>query len=71
MLLAVEIIQDNNQREIIFTNIFKIISRNKILIKGDERFKKIIRENLIFLYKEQKWKSANLYYHKIFGEQIL
>jgi UDP-N-acetylenolpyruvoylglucosamine reductase len=71
MLVEVEILQDNDQREVIFSNIFKIISRNKILIRGDERFKNIIRENLIFLYKEQKWKSANLYYHKIFGEQIM
>jgi hypothetical protein len=71
MLVEVETNQDNDQRELIFTNIFKIISRNKILIRGDERFKNIIRENLIFLYKEQKWKSANLYYHKIFGEQIM
>lgn len=71
MLVAADINQDNDQRQIIFTNIFKIISRNKNLIRGDERFKNIISEKLRFLYKKQNWKSANLYHHKIFGEQIL
>jgi hypothetical protein len=70
-LNAAELAQNNDERVAIFANIFSILGNYKNLLKEEDIFNIAVKRKLRFLYKTYGWKSANMYYYKLYGEQIL
>ena len=71
ILDAAELVQNYNERIAIFANIFTILGNYKNLLKEEDIFNIAVKRKLRFLYKTYGWKSANMYYYKLYGEQIL
>ena len=57
-------------KELIASIIFSNILRHKFLLQENSKFFSIFRRKLEKLYKENKWKPANIYYYQLFGKQI-
>jgi hypothetical protein len=59
----------NETNQINLEILFKFLFEHKLLIKYDYVLSNIIKNYLLIL-DEKKWKSANLFYYKMFGKQI-
>jgi len=71
ILFSIEMAQTNEEKSVLFKNIFETVVQNKHIIKDEERFKNMIRNKLKFLYENNEWTPANIYHIRIFGEQIV
>lgn len=69
-LFAIEMAGSNEEKTILFSDIFDIVVQNKTLLKDEDRFNKMLKNKLKFLYENDGWQPANLYHHSIFGDQI-
>ena len=68
IIFNLEIVTNDNE-DIIYDNIFKIIDENKNLIKKCESLDNFVQKKLINLYNDG-WKKANIHHLKIYGKQI-
>lgn len=69
IMMYFEILNDENEN-IIYDNIFKIVAKNKDLLKRSESLDNFVKKRLNGLYHDG-WKQANIHYLKIYGEQVV
>ena len=70
-LINVQLSQSREEMVDIYKDMFEIVLQNKNLIKDENIFNDILKDNLKFLHKYFNWKSAKMYYNHIFDEQIV
>jgi hypothetical protein len=58
MLFSIEMSQNNEEKEAIFSDIFETIITNKDLIKNEEKFNIMLRKKLKFLYEYDGWETT-------------
>lgn len=69
-LFAVEMAGNDEERAGILRNMFDTIAQHKDLLENEKRIKEMLQNKLRDLYDYNKWYPANLYYRKLFGQQI-